>query len=78
MPQKVSPTLAGTGSIAFLEPPLTVSGAGKSLGGRHRKIEVFHDLSFEVNPSEIEVLLGSGGSGKSPLLNAVACLLPLE
>ncbi len=41
-----------------------VRGLRKSFGA----LEVLHDLSFEVNPGEIFVIMGPSGSGKSVLL----------
>ncbi len=44
-------------------------GIGKSKS--EKKIEIIRDLSFEIEQGEILVLLGSSGSGKSTILNAV-------
>src|SRR5580693_7409208 len=37
---------------------------------------IFRDVSFEVAPGEIFVILGGSGSGKSTLLNQMIGLLP--
>lgn len=36
---------------------------------------IIHDLSFEVEPSSLCVVIGENGSGKSTLLKALACQL---
>ena len=42
---------------------------GRAAGGR---VEAMIDLSFEVKPTELAVLVGPGGGGKSTLLRLVA------
>lgn len=40
--------------------------------------ELYHDLSFEVNPGEAWVFTGKNGAGKSTLLSALINLFPLS
>ena len=49
---------------------VTVEGLSKSFG----KFEVLKDISFEVAPGEIFVLMGPSGSGKSVLLKHIVGL----
>jgi phospholipid/cholesterol/gamma-HCH transport system ATP-binding protein len=52
-------------STVTVEPvPVSVRGLHKSFG----KVQVLRDVSFEVKPGEIFVLMGPSGSGKSVLL----------
>ena len=53
------------------EPIIKVEGLHKWFG----MLEVLHDISFEVKPREVVVLIGRSGSGKSTLLR---CLNYLE
>ncbi|MEO1244285.1 MAG: cytochrome c biogenesis heme-transporting ATPase CcmA [Pseudomonadota bacterium] len=39
---------------------------------------LFDDLSFALDAGELLVLEGDNGSGKTSLMRAIACLLPLE
>ena len=47
-----------------------VEGLSKSYGSQ----EVLHDVSFNVEPGEIFVIMGPSGSGKSVLLRHIAGL----
>lgn len=40
-------------------------------------IHALHDISFEVKQGEIVSLIGANGAGKSTILNAISCLLPI-
>jgi iron complex transport system ATP-binding protein len=55
-----------------LTPLVTVSGLGVVRSGR----TVLHDISLELQPGRIQVLIGPNGSGKSSLAMAVCGLLP--
>jgi phospholipid/cholesterol/gamma-HCH transport system ATP-binding protein len=47
-------------------------GLAQSFGGR----TIYHDVSFEVTPGEVFVVLGGSGCGKSTLLRQCIGLLP--
>lgn len=51
-------------TVAVEPVPIRVSNLSKAYGSQ----EVLRDISFEVNPGEIFVLMGPSGSGKSVLL----------
>src|SRR5574341_1811805 len=53
---------------------LRVSGVTKRFGGR----TVLNKVSLEVAPGEHVAVLGESGIGKSPLLNVIAGLEPLD
>ena len=55
---------------------MLVSLSGVSFG--YDADEVFHDLTFQVNPKERLGLVGPNGHGKSTLLRLVAGTLPVE
>jgi NitT/TauT family transport system ATP-binding protein len=57
---------------------LSVDRAGKTYRDKRRAVAAFADLSFDVLPSEVLVLLGASGCGKSSLLKAVAGLQPVD
>ena len=42
------------------------------LSARYSRIEVCHDISFEVGNGEFLAILGANGAGKSSLLGAIA------
>jgi branched-chain amino acid transport system permease protein len=46
---------------------LTVSGVSKAFGGVH----ALRDLTFTASPGEVTALIGSNGSGKTTMLNAI-------
>ena len=43
-----------------------------NLSARYSRIEVCHDISFEVGEGEFLAILGMNGAGKSSLLGAIA------
>ncbi len=45
-------------------------------GFQKQRLEVIHSLSMDVQPGEIVAVVGSSGSGKSILANAILNLLP--
>ncbi len=60
--------------IADNSPVLDVS----NLGFRYSEVELFRNLSFTLQESEIRVILGPSGSGKTTLLHLLAGLLALQ
>lgn len=48
---------------------------GKAFVSRHDKVEVLHDVSFQVTPKEFVAILGPSGCGKTTLLKIVAGLI---
>jgi phospholipid/cholesterol/gamma-HCH transport system ATP-binding protein len=65
MPPPVTPA-------APQEPIIRVDKVAQRRGAR----TIYRDVSFEVAPGEIFVILGGSGSGKSTLLNQMVGLLP--
>ncbi|MGA2691406.1 MAG: ABC transporter ATP-binding protein [Opitutaceae bacterium] len=78
MPSPVASAPFPGSALRPVSPVLSVVGASKTYPGRHRSVAAFASLSFDVGQSEIVVLLGSSGCGKSSLLKAVAGLQPLD
>ena len=54
-------------------PMLKVKGIDVS----YKDVQVLWNVSFEVHPGELVVILGANGSGKTTTLNAISGLLPL-
>jgi branched-chain amino acid transport system ATP-binding protein len=49
----------------------------KGIDVSYKDVQVLWDVSFEVHPGELVVLLGANGAGKTTTLNAISGLLPL-
>ncbi|MDD4238967.1 MAG: ABC transporter ATP-binding protein [Desulfotomaculaceae bacterium] len=49
----------------------------KGIDVSYKDVQVLWDLSFEVHPGELVVILGANGSGKTTTLNAISGLLPI-
>ncbi|WP_338729438.1 amino acid ABC transporter ATP-binding protein [Haladaptatus sp. DJG-WS-42] len=56
------------------DPLLRVENVAKSYGAE----EVLHDISFEMEPGDVEVLIGPSGSGKSTMLRCVNRLTEID
>ncbi|WP_336359805.1 amino acid ABC transporter ATP-binding protein [Haladaptatus sp. ZSTT2] len=56
------------------DPLLRVENVSKSYGEE----EVLHDISFEMEPGDVEVLIGPSGSGKSTMLRCVNRLTEID
>ncbi|WP_332899675.1 amino acid ABC transporter ATP-binding protein [Haladaptatus sp. CMSO5] len=56
------------------DPLLRVENVSKSYGAE----EVLHDISFEMEPGDVEVLIGPSGSGKSTMLRCVNRLTEID
>ncbi len=55
---------------------LLVKNLSISFGNNKTKVEVIHDISFEINENEILGVVGESGSGKSVTSMAILGLLP--
>ncbi|MFT5435790.1 MAG: peptide/nickel transport system ATP-binding protein, partial [Ulvibacter sp.] len=55
---------------------LLVKNLSISFGNSKTKVEVIHDISFEINENEILGVVGESGSGKSVTSMAILGLLP--
>jgi len=53
---------------------LTVRGVGKVFAGRRSELVAVRDISFEIAPRQVCMLLGPSGCGKSTLLRMIAGL----
>ena len=80
-PLPPTPSHKGRGSLVVAEPvppamtdtPLIIArGLAQRFGAR----TIFRDVSFEVRPGEIFVILGGSGCGKSTLMKQLIGLLP--
>lgn len=49
----------------------------KGIDVSYKDVQVLWDVSFQVHPGELVVLLGANGAGKTTTLNAISGLLPL-
>jgi len=61
---------AGAGAPAALE----VRGVSRSFPIAHDRLEVLHDVSFQIDRGELVTIVGPSGSGKSTLLGIIAGL----
>lgn len=50
----------------------------RQMSYRYREREAIRDLSFDVQPGEIFVMLGPNGSGKTTLFRVLSTLIPLQ
>ena len=50
----------------------------RQMSYRYREREAIRDLSFDVRPAEIFVMLGPNGSGKTTLFRVLSTLIPLQ
>ncbi|MEK6255729.1 MAG: ABC transporter ATP-binding protein [Chloroflexota bacterium] len=57
-------------------PTLRISHVSADFNNGHGRLEVLHDIHFDVNQSEFVCILGPSGSGKSTLLRILGGLLP--
>ncbi len=55
-----------------MSPVITVAGATQVFGNR----TIFKDVSFDIHPGEVFVILGGSGCGKSTLMKQMIGLLP--
>ena len=55
---------------------LLVKNLSISFGNNKTKVEVIHDISFNINENEILGVVGESGSGKSVTSMAILGLLP--
>jgi len=57
---------------------LTVKNLTVAFGTKQKKIEVVHDISFDIAQNEILGIVGESGSGKSVTSMAIMGLLPIK
>ena len=64
------PAMPAVPTVPVTTPVIRVSGVAK----RYRAVELFHDVTFDIEPSRTYGLVGPNGSGKTVLLKLLAGL----
>ena len=71
-PQPAPP--AATDPAGAAEPVIRLEGVGRRYGAGEHVVVALEDVSLEVRPEELVVVLGPSGCGKTTLLNVIGAL----